>query len=938
MSSEQPSSLREIFDLLCELPEDARAAWLDGNCPDADLRQRVERLLQARALTFDPLAVAPHQRLAALATPLPTAQLRQVAGFTLVRPVGQGGMATVYLAERSDFEQRVALKLLHRTILSDLDRKLFERERRVLASLEHPGIARLIDGGITETQQPYLVMEFIEGEPITDHARRFGLSPAARIALLIEVCEAVAVAHAQLIVHRDLKPSNVLVASNGRCKLLDFGVAKVLADETDLTGHGCAGFTPDYAAPEQRLGRAISTATDVYALGVMALELLIGSKRPELRSQRASQAALQPGDQPTLPITARSMARYLRGDLDNVLARCLDEDPQRRYQGAQALADDLRRFLAHQPVSAHPPSRWYLVRKFALRHRGGVILTALLSIATLASLVLALWLGGQAREQARLAQRAAEQANVERERAQAALLVSEQVQDFVIGMFDEAVPDVPQASEPTVKELVLGAEGRIENELAAAPEAAVEMYRRLVQIYAVMGADDDALRVSRQARLYAQAHFPPAAATRRIAEFSDAMLRVRQGDGTALAEMEAVLAQTPADDESAEVLAQRVSLGALLTQRNRVDDGLALLLGALPRVRSACAAGDSDACDLQVSAVNNLGVAYSSRRDYAQARVYGREALDLSRKRFGPEDRETAKALGNLGMIESYLGDSDNALQHTQQGIELLQTIEGPHSAGASALRQALANLLSASGHPLDALAVHERVLADTSDKPPGYPNIAVYRINYAKQLLLAGRYDDAQKQMVWLRPSLEADPQLNASNLARLHEVQAVIAAERDHDAVAALASAQAAIAVRRAQQPVRSMELAFTLVIAHRAATLNGPTPQTEAWLEELHMLIDEQPQILPQLRRSWYLRQAEVAIAARQFDQAAVLLQQLETDIGTAAGSSFSDWIALRRRQLAAAQGQSATPDDAWLSDLQTRWGETAPIVREARALVP
>ncbi|MBK9658150.1 MAG: serine/threonine protein kinase [Rhodanobacteraceae bacterium] len=134
-------------------------------------------------------------------------------------------MATVYLAERSDFEQRVAVKLLHRTILSDLDRKLFERERRVLASLEHPGIARLIDGGITEAQQPYLVMEFIEGEPITDYARRIGLSPAARIGLLIDVCDAVAVAHAQLIVHRDLKPSNVLVGKDGRCKLLDFGVA-----------------------------------------------------------------------------------------------------------------------------------------------------------------------------------------------------------------------------------------------------------------------------------------------------------------------------------------------------------------------------------------------------------------------------------------------------------------------------------------------------------------------------------------------------------------------------------------------------------------------------------------------------------------------------------------------------------------------------------------
>ena len=158
--SDSPSSLRELYELLCDLPAAARAEWLDRNCPDVGLRRRVERLLQAQAPTHDPLALAPQQRLAALASAAATtAELRQIGGFTLIRPVGQGGMATVYLAERSDFEQRVALKLLHRTILSDLDRKLFERERRVLASLEHPSIARLIDGGISEAQQPYLVME-----------------------------------------------------------------------------------------------------------------------------------------------------------------------------------------------------------------------------------------------------------------------------------------------------------------------------------------------------------------------------------------------------------------------------------------------------------------------------------------------------------------------------------------------------------------------------------------------------------------------------------------------------------------------------------------------------------------------------------------------------------------------------------------------------------
>ncbi len=940
MSTDQPSSLRELYDQLCDLPDAARGAWLDEHCPDADLRERVERLLRAQARTFDPLAVAPQERLAALAAAvaLPPAMLRQIGGFTLIRPVGQGGMATVYLAERSDFEQRVAVKLLHRTILSDLDRKLFERERRVLASLEHPGIARLIDGGITEALQPFLVMEFIEGEPITDHARRLRLSPAARVGLLIEVCDAVAVAHAQLIVHRDLKPSNVLVGKDGRCKLLDFGVAKVLADEVDLTGHGCAGYTPDYAAPEQRLGRSISTATDVYALGVMALELLVGSRRVELRSQPASQTVLQSTEQfdPSLALTQRGLARFLRGDLDNVLRKCLEEEPHRRYQGAQALAEDLRRFQAQQPVNAHPPSRWYLARKFALRHRGGVILTALLSMATLASLVLALWLGGQAREQARRAEESAARARSEGARAQAALRVSEEVQEFLIGMFDQAVPTTPQAQQPSIKDLVLRAESRIEPDLGAQPEVVVELYRRMVQVYNVIGADVDAERVSRQALRFAQAHFAPEAPPRRIAEFGDAMLRLRQGDSDALTDMEAALALAPLGDVSIEVLAQRVQVGVLLTQRSREQEGLALLEGTLAPLRAVCGAGEAESCQLLTTALNNLGVAYFNVRDYAKAREYAAAAAESARIEYGDDHRETAKAIGNLGMIESYLGEYASAMQHTQRSIALLEKIEGPQGVGASAMRQTLANLYGASGRKQDAVRVHEKVIADLGDKGPQVPGVSVYRINYAKELLQVGRYDDAAAQAAILRPFLEANPAANSSNLPRLFEVLAVIAAERDHDASAAKAASEAAIALRHKQKPVRTLELASTLLIAHQAARDTGATAQAEAWLADLHRVLDGQPQPLPNLRRGWLLRQAEVAIAADHLKDARDLLEALEKDLGGETPNAMRDAAQLLWARIDVAEGKSAALDAVWLADLKSRWGAQASIVRQANAL--
>lgn len=938
--SDSPSSLRELYELLCDLPAAARAEWLDRNCPDVGLRRRVERLLQAQAPTHDPLALAPQQRLAALASAAATtAELRQIGGFTLIRPVGQGGMATVYLAERSDFEQRVALKLLHRTILSDLDRKLFERERRVLASLEHPSIARLIDGGISEAQQPYLVMEYIEGEPITDYARRHALSPAARVALLADVCDAVAIAHAQLIVHRDLKPSNVLVTADGRCKLLDFGVAKVLADEADLTGHGCAGFTPAYAAPEQRLGRNISAATDIYALGVMALELLIGGNREDLRSLPASQAAARVNDLAAeVPSTRRNLARFLRGDLDNVLRRCLDEEPQRRYQHAQALADDLRRFLAHQPVSAHPPSRWYLARKFVRRHRGGVILTALLGVATLASLALALWQGEQARTQARLAQAAAAEAQAQRLQAQAALRVSEEVQDFLIGIFDAAVPSVPQEQEPTVRDLVLAAAGRVESELDDQPRVVLELYRRLRQIHNVIGADEEALRLSTRAREYAQAHFAPADEPRRIAEFGDALTRLQQGDAAAFAEMEAVLARAPPGAPSLELLAQRVQMGVMLTQRSRGEEGLALLDGTLAPLRAGCAQPDQDHCELLTTALNNLGVAHFNVRNYRRARDYARQALDAAIATHGEEHRETAKAIGNLGLIESYLGEADAALAHTRRAIELILAIEGPQGAGANALRQTLANVYGASGRPLQAVAVHEQVIASFAAGAVAAPNAGLYRLNYAKALLQVGRYAEAEAQIAIIRPLFEADPAGNASNLPRMLEVLAVTAAEGDGDAAAAAAAGERALALRHAQQPLRAQELASTLLIVQRAAALSGSTAQTDAWLAELREVIAGISDPLPGVRRPWLLREAELALAAGDLTQAQERLQTLLAEIGEARPHTFRDWATLRQAELARARGESPELPAGWLADLESRWGPHAPIVAAARALSP
>ena len=938
--SDQPANLRSLFDAASELPPEAQEAWLEQHCADPALRERVRRLLRAQVRTQDPLAIAPQERLAAIDIPKPAlGERRRIADFTLIRPVGHGGMATVYLAERSGFAQRVAIKLLHRTLLSDLDRKLFERERKVLASLEHPSIARLIDGGVTELHEPYLVMEYVEGLPITEYARQRALAPAARVALLIDVCDAVATAHAQLIVHRDLKPSNVLINAEGRVKLLDFGVAKVLADDAELTREGVAGFTPDYAAPEQIGDGVISTATDVYALGVMALELLIGSKRAALRKLKPSQAVLLPDEEgATLALTQRGLAHFLRGDLDNVLQKCLEEDPQRRYQGAAALAEDLRRFLRHQPVSAHPPSRWYLVRKFALRHRGGVILTALLTLATLTSLVLALRWGQEARMQAERAAQLATDAEQARARAETALQVSQTVQDFLIDMFDEAVPSVPQAQEPSVRELVSRAEQRVDEELAQAPAVAVELYRSLVQMHNAMSDYPGAKRISAKAVAFAKAHFPADSLELRRIEFGDAMLRERGREAGALEQMEALVARLAPGDVGIEALQQRTSLGAALAQSGRTDEGVALLAQSLPPLRSQCAgASQTDACRLLATALNNLNVSSFAARRYEIAQRYGLEALELARRTYGEEHRETAKLIGNLGLVEFYLGHQAQALAHTLQSIDLFERIEGSDSLSINYMRQTLANVYAVSGRKLEAIAVHERVIRDVDSGRQTGLGVDVFRINYAKELIQVGRYREAEQQLALAQALLGPDSPKSRGGLARIHEARALIRAEADGDQAGALAEAEAALALRPLNPDATATERILTLLIAHRVASTPTLLPQAAAYWAEIESLAAKDAHTLPSVQRGMALRRAEMALAQGDGAGMRAALAQLRATIDHQVPHAYEDEAQLIEREWQTRSGAVPADQKAWLAELSSRYGPDARLVRRGQALL-
>ncbi len=416
MSTLSPERWRAVIpylDQALELPDAERTTWLESlreQNPEvaADLQTLLEEhgaLVRERFLEQHP--VAPQSQ--------PAFAGQTVGAYTLVSLIGQGGMGSVWLAERNDgrFQRRAAVKFLNTALLGRAGEERFKREGRILARLTHPHVAQLVDAGVSAAGQPYLVLEHVDGEPIDQYCNHHALDVEARLRLFLDVLAAVAHAHANLIVHRDLKPSNVLVGSDGQVKLLDFGIAKLLEDEgqtgatTFLTREGGAALTPEYAAPEQVTGGPVSTATDVYALGVL-LYLLLTGQHPagdSLRSTADLVKAIVDTEPPRLSdvvVRTRSDAavlaanaasraaapdrlrRLFRGDLDTIVAKALKKAPQERYGSVTALADELRRHLRHEPISARPDTIAYRAAKFARRNRTAVALATLALLASVA--------------------------------------------------------------------------------------------------------------------------------------------------------------------------------------------------------------------------------------------------------------------------------------------------------------------------------------------------------------------------------------------------------------------------------------------------------------------------------------------------------------------------------------------------------------------------
>jgi eukaryotic-like serine/threonine-protein kinase len=736
-------SLRQLFESLVDLDADARARHLQELQLDAELSQALIALLDGDARQLPLLAISASEAAEFWQDKCQLAERyigRQIGPFRIMSVLGQGGTSFVFRAERAagDAKQTVALKLLFGGLLSPDAQRRFGREQAILAQLSHPNIARLIEGGISDIGVPYIAMELVEGEPITLHAGAHTLSLRARIALMVTLCQAIEAAHGALVVHRDLKPSNVYVDGDGAVKVLDFGIAKVLGDDSAQAPTQAIMLTPEYAAPEQFKPGPVTTSSDVYALGVLLGELLTGRLLGAASTTRASAiAGSTGGDQVSRGLPGRDLlVRQLRGDLDAIIGTALAEEPARRYRSAGAMADDLERYLNGQPVRAHPPSRWYRARKFVQRHRGGVAMSALLVLGILTSLMIALWQADAARRAAIVAKAEAARANAMRE--------------FMFDAFAEAEPSTPNATDATVVDVVERAIMTAQADRQTDPRARIDLLIRLAQVLNARGN-------------------PERAATLLELAQQQASRELRAEDSLLWALEQALIYNL-------------VELGKLDEARQRGEQ----LLRALP----------ADQVGARIDLLTELAVIAAGQGDFDRGIQTATTAVELARKL---NDAELLhNALRSLGSNLRQADRGAEAIPILEECLRLQRERFGDAHVRVAGAEDALSrayrwkgDLVRAEQHARAALAIDARVLPKDHPSQSTHLNALVTVLNqrraYAEAL-------QPLKEIIRVQRSGEGDPNNLAANLGTLGSVYASLndlplALEANKEALAVVA-----------------------------------------------------------------------------------------------------------------------------------------------------
>jgi eukaryotic-like serine/threonine-protein kinase len=798
------------LDRALEVTGDERQAWLASLRAEApDLAADVETLLGERE------ALDREHFLDRNLPLLPNASLagQTLGGYTLVSQVGRGGMGSVWLAQRSDgrFEARVAAKLLDASLMGDAGEARFRREGTILARLQHPHVARILDAGVSPAGQPYLLLEYVDGQHIDRYCDDRRLTIDQRVRLFLDVLAAVAHAHAMLVVHRDIKPSNVLVTSGGDVKLVDFGIAKLLddpdraAEATVLTRAGGWALTPEYAAPEQITGEPVTTATDVYSLGVLLYTLLGGchpagqavrspaelvqavvrTEAPRLSSAagggggpEATAAALRRG------VTPEALRRALRGDLDTIVARSLKKQPGERYASAEALAGDLRRYLERRPILARPDTLRYRANRFVRREWRGVS-AAVGGFLAFVALV------------AVYTERLADERNHARLEAEKASRVSQVLTEMLTDTDPYAAGD---GREPTLRVLLDAGARRVHEQLSGQPEREAEMLTVIGRVYERLGDHASAQRLLEESlaigRRVAPVHervaqslndlgvlarergdYPRA---RRLLEEALAMRRQLLGANHAavavtLVELGRVFRDLGSPERAEPLLrtaleirertlgrthretaTSQSELGLLLWQRGDLDGAEPLLRACLETTRKALRPNHPDVA----TALSNLALVVEDKGDHVRAESLFREALAIRRQALGERHPSVATLLNNLAHTLQPQGRYDEAAAALRQALAIARpTLGDGHPMVATCLvnlaRVDLARGDAASAEPplRQARATFERIY------PSGDWHIGTVESLLGASLTGLGRYPEAEPLLLDARRVLKDVP-----------------------------------------------------------------------------------------------------------------------------------------------------------------------------------
>ena len=736
--------IKDVFALAVEQPLERRTDFLREACGDDEaLRAEVESLLAAGDAP-DPVIESNNYALPSLIGEGGDGyEGKDFGHYRILREIGRGGMGAVFLAERADgeFEQRVALKVLRRSFAESELARRFRQERQILASLNHPNIARLFDGGVSADGEPFLAMEYVEGVRIDDYADAHQLTTNARLDLFRQVCAAVQYAHQNLIIHRDLKPSNILVTEEGVPKLLDFGIAKLLDPESVEAGAHTVTelgvMTPEYASPEQVRGESVTTASDVYSLGVVLYELLAGHRPYRIKGRKPDEiaraiceqeperpsAAVSRTEEPpkadggsTTAVTPETVSRArgelperlrrrLAGDLDNIVLMAMRKEPARRYASVGQFSEDIRRHMDGLPVIARKDTFKYRSAKFVRRNKVGVAAAALVLLILIGGIVGVAW-------QARVAQKQARVAAQERDRARTEAAKAARINEFLQSIFASANPSwyssgFGQRGEVRVVDVLEQAGRRINTDFKDEPEIRAELHHTIGTTYQSLGQYDSAKTHFRAAvdayrGLYGERH-----------------------------------------PEVAEAL---YYLAASMEKSGDLPAALALFRQSLEIFREV---------DL-----NNVNVPYllsdfsyllNITGETAAAEQAAREGLELARQRFGDEHVLTTNLLSNLGAIYEMRGDLSQAETFHQTALSIFNRMPNGRMHSTVTLRNLgrfamlRGDLKQAEAQVRESLDITRQIFNETNPE------------NLEALLLLAevhyrqGAYADAEKEALSL-------------------------------------------------------------------------------------------------------------------------------------------------------------------------------------------